>query len=263
MAIVREILAWLEQLAPREMKMDWDNVGLLCGSENRKVRRVLVALDPFLHVAEEAAELEADLILTHHPLIFHPLRSVTDADPTGETIRFLIQHDIAAINAHTNLDQAPGGVNDKLAECLGLQDVVVIDPQGADTFGRPWGLLRCGDIEAMEPEHFASFVKKRLNCPGLRFADGGRPVSKVAVGGGSCGDELMTARAAGCDALVTADVKYNEFWDAKSLGMTLIDAGHFETENPVCDVLADGLQKHFPAISVLQSQKHQDPIQFL
>lgn len=139
MAIVREILAWLEQLAPREMKMDWDNVGLLCGSENRKVRRVLVALDPFLHVAEEAAELEADLILTHHPLIFHPLRSVTDADPTGETIRFLIQHDIAAINAHTNLDQAPGGVNDKLAECLGLQDVVVIDPQGADTFGRPWG----------------------------------------------------------------------------------------------------------------------------
>lgn len=263
MATVHDILAWLEELAPTGMKMEWDNVGLLCGRGGKAVNRVLVALDPFLNVAKEAAERNADLILTHHPLIFHPLRAVTDGDPVGETIRFLIQHDIAAVNAHTNLDQAPGGVNDKLAECLGLREVAVMDPQGTDKAGRPWGLLRCGVRDAMAPADFAAFVKERLSCPGLRFVDGGRPVEKVAVGGGSCGDELPVARAAGCDALVTADVKYNEFWDAKSYGMTLIDAGHFETENPVCGVLAAELRKQFPSIEVLLSQKHRDPICFL
>ena len=126
MTTVGDILSYLETLAPRSMKMDWDNVGLLCGGKSRPVTKVLVALDPFEGVCEEAAQWGAELILTHHPLIFSPLKSVTDETSIGRAVQLLCTNSISAINAHTNLDCAPGGVNDCLARTLGLSDVQVI-----------------------------------------------------------------------------------------------------------------------------------------
>ena len=262
MITVGDVLEFLETLAPRYMKMDWDHVGLLCGRSGREVRRILVALDPFQDVCQEAADWGAELLVTHHPLIFQPPQSITDDTSVGRCILFLAARDMAAINAHTNLDCAPGGVNDCLAGALGLEETVVLNPSGTDGQGRPWGLLRAGRREPVSLEAFLEQVKQRLGCPGLRYVSGGRPVCRVAVGGGACGDGVREAFDAGCDTFVTADVKYNQFWDARDLVMNLIDAGHFWTENPVCATLAEKLQGQFPQILVKVSEHHTDCIKF-
>ena len=262
MATVHDILSYLETLAPRSMKMDWDNVGLLCGSRKAEVSKVLVALDPFEGVCLEAAAWGADLIVTHHPLIFQALKSITDETSIGRSIQLLCREGISAINAHTNLDCAPGGVNDRLAAALGLSEIAVIEPMGVDENGKEWGLLRKGAVDEQSLPVFLATVKAALGCEGLRYVDGGKSVRKVAVGGGACASELMDAVDAGCDTFVTSDVKYNQFWDAKDLGMNLIDAGHFHTENPVVAVLAAKVQAAFPEIRVLISQKHTDCAKF-
>lgn len=262
MTTVGDILSYLETLAPRSMKMDWDNVGLLCGGKSRPVTKVLVALDPFEGVCEEAAQWGAELILTHHPLIFSPLKSVTDETSIGRAVQLLCANSISAINAHTNLDCAPGGVNDCLARTLGLSDVQVIAPSGVDELGRPWGLLRQGTVEAQPLSDFLPHVKEALHCDGLRYVNGGKPVHRVAVGGGACASELLDAVNAGCDTFVTADVKYNQFWDAKDLGLNLIDAGHFPTENPVTALLAEKIAAQFPEVTVKISETHRDCMKF-
>ena len=262
MTTVGDILSYLETLAPRSMKMDWDNVGLLCGGKSRPVTKVLVALDPFEGVCKEAVQWGAELILTHHPLIFSPLKSVTDETSIGRAVQLLCANSISAINAHTNLDCAPGGVNDCLAETLGLSDIQVIAPSGVDELGRPWGLLRQGTVEAQLLSDFLPKVKSALNCEGLRYVNGGKPVHRVAVGGGACASELLDAVNAGCDTFVTADVKYNQFWDAKDLGLNLIDAGHFATENPVVSLLAAKIAAQFPEVSVKISETHRDCMKF-
>lgn len=262
MTTVQNILDFLETIAPDHMKYDWDNAGLLCGSREQEVKKILVALDPFEHVALEAEWENADLLVTHHPLIFRPVRSVTNDTSVGRSIRILTMYGISAVNAHTNLDRAPGGVNDILAETLGLHGIEVIEPAGTDGEGRPWGLLRMGEVPEQPMQQFLSRVKTVLQAPGLRYADGGKAVCRVAVGGGACADELQAVHDAGCDTFVTADVKYNQFWDAHDLGLNLIDAGHFYTENPVCAPLARKLQAAFPEIEVILSKKHQDCMNF-
>lgn len=262
MRTVQEIEQALWKLAPAYMKEEWDNIGMLCGHADRPVERVLVALDPFLSTAQEAAEVGAQLLLTHHPLIFFPAKSVTDRDPVGRTILYLVEHGISAVNLHTNLDSAPGGVNDVLAEALGLRDIRVLAPAGKDEVGRDYGLGRYGVTEPCSLQAFLGWVKAALGCGGLRYADGGKTVQKVAVGGGACGEFLTRALELGCDTFVTADLKYNQFADARDLGLNLIDAGHFPTENPVCAVLADFLRKEFPDLTVILSKKHADVVQF-
>ena len=168
MTTVADILDVLEALAPYSMKMDWDNVGLLCGSRKKEVEQVLVALDPFEDVCDEAVEWGADVIVTHHPLIFRPVANVTDETSVGRIIERLCSAGICAVNAHTNLDCAPGGVNDELAAVLGLRDVTVLNPSGTDAQGRPWGLLRGGETDEQPLPEFLAHVRQSLGCPGLR-----------------------------------------------------------------------------------------------
>lgn len=262
MTCVSDILKYIETLAPRSMKMDWDNVGLLCGSRSTPVTKILVALDPFENVCDEAAAWGAQLIVTHHPIIFQAMKSVTDETSIGRGLTTLIRHGISAINAHTNLDCAPGGVNDVLAQTLGLRNIRVISPSGVDAEGREWGLLRMGETDEQSLESFLTSVKEQLGCEGLRYVSGGKPVQKVAVGGGACAGGLVETFDAGCDTFVTADVKYNQFWDAHDLGLNLIDAGHFATENPVISVLAAKLAAQFPEITVKISESHRDCMKF-
>lgn len=261
MTTVQDIYEFVKALAPEAMAESWDHVGLLCGHAEREVTRVLVALDPFAPVCREAKALGAQLLLTHHPAIWK-LDTVSDVTEQGRNLLYLIENGIAAINAHTNLDCAPGGVNDCLAAALGLTQVEVLDPVGTDVLGRPYGLLRTGLVTEQSPEEFVSYVKQALGCDGLRYADGGRAIRRVAVGGGACADALSRVAACGCDAFVTADVKYNGFADATALGVTLIDAGHFQTENPVCPYLAEQVQKQFPNLKVFLSKVHADCIKF-
>ncbi len=262
MTTVADILSFLESIAPPSLKADWDNVGLLCGQSNKEVHTILVALDPFESVCREAAQLGADLIVTHHPLIFQPLHAITDSTYLGRDILFLISHDIAAVNAHTNLDCAPGGVNDTLAAILGLKDIQVIAPNSTDAQDTPMGLLRKGTVQTQPLKDFLLHIKEVLGCEGLRYVDGGKPVHRVAVGGGACASGLLDVMDAGCDTFVTADVKYNQFWDAKNMGLNLIDAGHFQTENPICNVLVNKLQAAFPECNVLLSKSHRDCMRF-
>ena len=253
MATVKDILEFVQSLAPLSYKMEWDHVGLNCGHLEQPVGKILVALDPFEHVCREAADWGAELIVTHHPLIFRPLPNVTDETSIGRGIMTLCRQGISAINAHTNLDCAEGGVNDVLAQKLGLGSVTVIGHGN---------LLRCGEISEQPLERFLSHVKNNLGCQGLRYVDGGKPVRKVAVGGGSCADGILDTLDAGCDTFVTADIKYNQFWDAKDLGINLIDAGHFHTENPVIPVVAAKIAEKFPEIQVKISETHADCMKF-
>ena len=173
----------------------------------------------------------------------------------GRGLLTLCRNGISAINAHTNLDCTEGGINDVLAEKLGLSQIAKLETD-------PEGLLRSGTVPNQELTAFLASVKTALGCDGLRYADGGKPVSKVAVGGGSCANAMRAAVAAGCDTFVTSDVRYNQFWDARDLGLTLIDAGHFCTENPTVAVLAEKLAAQFPEITVKISETHADCMKF-
>jgi dinuclear metal center YbgI/SA1388 family protein len=262
MTTVADILKFIETIAPPEMKESWDNVGLLCGRGSREVKKILVALDPFATVIDEAIRLGADLIVTHHPLIFaEELKAVNENTETGRCLLTLMEHGIAAINAHTNLDKAPGGINEILAQRLLLTNIRVADPEGTDAEGREWGLIRGGEVPKMTLEQFLPIVKTRLCCQGLRYVNSGTPVRNVCVGGGSCAGYLAEAAAQGFDTFVTADVKYNQFRTAYELGVNLIDAGHFHTENPAMFVLAEKLRGAFPETEVIFSF-HDDVMRF-
>lgn len=261
MTTVSDILNFIETFAPGYTKESWDNVGLLCGSGKTPVTKVLVALDPFEHVCQEAADWGAELIVTHHPIIFQAKKAITDETSIGRGILLLCRNGISAINAHTNLDKAPGGVNDVLANKLGLENIHVFQPEATDKNGNEIGLLRIGTVKEQNPESFAAFVKQTLGCAGVRFVSGGKPVRNVAVGGGACGSAIYEV-AGECDTFVTADIKYNQFWDAQELGLNLIDAGHFQTENPMVAVLAEKLQAAFPEVEVKISESHKDCMKF-
>lgn len=265
MAAVKDIFHYLDNIAPFATQLDFDNAGFLVGRGDRQVHRLLVSLDITEEVAREAVERGAELVVSHHPVIFHPAKSVTDADPVGRTLLALIEGGVAAICAHTNLDASVGGVNDALAQRLGLTDLSVLEPSGVDGEGRPIGIGRVGTLaggEAPGLTAFAAQVKEALGANGVRYVDAGKPVRRVAVGGGACGDMLELARAQSCDTFVTSDVKYNQFLDAAAMGLLLVDAGHFPTEDPVCPAIATYLRDRFPELTVIESDSHREIVQY-
>ena len=249
--IERSLYDW----APRELAMPWDNVGLLVGDPAQEVRRVLVALDITQGVAEEAVSLGAQMIVSHHPVMncaWHPVQTVRADDRQGRTLTALLRGGVAAICMHTNLDAAEGGVNDCLAQKLGLSGTIPLNEQ---KIGRI-GTLSC----EIPLEQFLHDVVKSLGCRGLRYRSGGRPVRRVAVGGGACGEYIPQALAQGCDTFVTSDLRYNDFLDTH--GLNLIDAGHYPTENVVCEAVRAYLAKSFPLLEVVRSASHHDAIQY-
>ncbi len=265
MATVREIYQYLDGLAPFSLQMDFDNAGFLVGRGDRTVDKILVSLDITEEVVSEAVELGCQLIVSHHPVIFFPAKSVTDTTPDGRILLSLVEHNIAAICAHTNLDVVSGGVNDALAQRLGLTNIEQLKQDGMDASGRPYGIGRVGNTAGvpMYAPAFAAFVKETLGANGVRFVDARRPVRRVAVGGGACSDMMKDAIALGCDTFVTADVKYNGFLDAKALGLNLIDAGHYPTEQVVVPVLAKWLADGLPKVEVYTTQRHKEVFSYL
>lgn len=268
MITARDVEKALFARAPGEMAFDWDNVGLLVGRPECEVQKVLVALDITRGVVEEAAATGCQLIVAHHPVMnirWHEreLNSLRSDTRLGGLLMELVRRDIAAICMHTNLDAVSGGVNDALARRLGLADTALLSQDGVDGQGRPYGIGRVGTVEEQSVEQFARFVKERLGANGVRFVDAGRPVKKVAVGGGACGDMVWDALGKGCDTFVTSDVKYDGFLDAKALGLNLIDAGHYPTENVVCPVLKSWLEEDFPGLVVNLSGVHHEVFSYL
>lgn len=263
MASVKEIRDYFDEIAPYDMKLDFDNVGLLVGFCDAEVTKAVAALDITDDVIEEAVSLGAQLIVSHHPLIFDPLKRVTDDDTKGKKIIRMLTNGISAICLHTNMDTAEGGVNDRLMAALGAEVTGLLAPHGAHPDGSPYGISRLGKLKSpVEFDEFLARTKQRLHCNGLRYVDGGKPVEYIACCGGAGGSDMMKAYAAGCDTYVTADLKYDHFLLAKELGLNLIDADHFCTENVVVPYFKEQLAGRFPEIDVTISKVHKQTIQF-
>lgn len=232
---VQDILTFLNGRAPFATAEEWDNVGLLVGDTDAPVNRVLVALDTTDGALATAKALDADLILTHHPVIFAPLKRL---DSNGLPYR-LASAGIGLVAAHTNLDKATDGVNDALAARFGLENITV----AAD------GMTRLGTLpDATDPATFAKQVATALDT-GVRVAAGDTPIRTVAVCGGSGGDFLPDLVDV-ADAFVTGEVKHHHWLQAVAEGITLIEAGHYATEVPVVDTLCHWLQEAFPTLTV-------------
>lgn len=256
MTTVEEIYRFIDGFAPFSSAMDFDNPGLLAGSGAETITNALLSLDITPAVVREAAETGAQLIVSHHPVIFHPLRSLKP-----ESAPYLLaQYRIAAICAHTNLDLAPGGVNTCLAERLGLQNIRVLKTDAHS--GLPEALA--GELRReTAPREFAGFVMSALGCDGLRYTDGGRSIRLVGLCSGGGADLVYDAAEFGCQAFVTGESKHNILLDAENMGVTLVDAGHFYTENVVLEPLRQKLRKAFPQVSFRLSRSMHSPAAYL
>lgn len=219
---VSQLYEYFNSLYPETLRCEWDNDGLMCCSEaEREIKRVLITLDITDDAVDYGVKNEFDAIISHHPMIFKPLRSVTSSK-----IISLITCGIAAMSFHTRLDKANGGVNDCLADILGLTDC---RPFGED------GLGRIGVLSSpIAPKELASAVADKLGAPGVCMIDGGNICRTVAVVGGAGKDYVSDAIAEGADAYITGEVSYNTYTDVLGEGLTIITAGHYYTEQPVC-----------------------------
>lgn len=259
MTRIKDVVAALEAYAPLAYAQEWDNCGLLLGRAGAEISAALVALDITGETVDEAREMGAGLIVSHHPLFFS-LKRITDESFDGRRVLKLAESGIAACCMHTNLDAAERGVNDCLLRALGLPEpymplaVFTQSPEGRD-IGE--GLF-CELERERDAAGFASEVGRALGCQTLRF-HACRPVRRVGVCSGSGGDVFAQALRAGCDTFITGDVKHSLFLEAAGMGVNLIDAGHFRTENVVCAPVARYLAAAFPELRVRLSEACGEP----
>ena len=227
---VRELYAFLNEKIPPSLSCDWDNDGLMCCPDpETDVKRVLVALDITEKVVQEAITGGYGVILSHHPLIFSPLRRIEPSDPIARKLIDLIRAGVTVMSFHTRLDAVKGGVNDVLAEALGLKNV---EPFGEN--GEAIG--RIGTLEAPTTlAELAATVKRATGAEAVQVSNAGNPVYRVAVLGGSGSDDVRAAAQAGADTYVSGELKHSYLTDAPECGINLIAAGHFYTENLVCE----------------------------
>ncbi len=234
MITVRDLLDMLQQKAPYETAESWDNTGLAVGSEQQTITKVVVALDVTEESLAYAIAEQADVLLTHHPLLFEPLK-VLQADSLAYR---LAQSGIAAVSAHTNLDKTVGGVNDCLAEQLLLKDVTVA----------PDGMSRIGTLpQGFSSSAFAEFVAERLHTT-VRVKEGTEEIYAVAVCGGA-GAELVLPLLDTVDAAVTGEMKHHE-WLSVSSSKTVVDGGHYATEIVVLPRVCEWISQEFPELTV-------------
>lgn len=254
MATIDEIYQYLNKIAPFSTAMDFDNAGFLVGDGRLQVTKALVTLDITSQSVCQAQRIDAQLIVSHHPVIFQPLKRLM----SGSVPYLLANTGIGAICAHTNLDMAKGGVNDCLAAALELS-------------GRE-GVAFCGEFPCcimgslarpMEPEEFAAFVKAKLSCLGVRYVTGNRLVRTVALCSGAGGEFLFDALEKGADAFVTGEVKHHEILAAKEAGLTLVDGGHFKTENIAMEPLRQKLSQEFTEVEFFLEENADDGIRYL
>ena len=249
MITVEALAAYLEEKAPLALAESWDNCGVLVRGGEETVTGVLCALDVTPDTVREAHECGCNVLLSHHPVIFHPLRALAAQDVPS----LLVRARITAVCMHTNLDKASGGVNDVLAAALALHDV--------ETFAD--GLGRIGMLES--PASACALAERvgSLLCTPVRYADAGGCICRVAVVSGAGGELAARAAKAGAQCLVTGEASHHHAIDALAAGASLIAATHFATEIGIVPVLALGLRAAFPALPVYESKTQRDPFRYL
>lgn len=255
MTTVADAAAVMDRIAPLNTQLDWDNSGLLVGNPAREVTKILVALDATLEVIEEAVSYSAEMIVTHHPVIFHPIKKILAGEPPYEAaIR-----GIAVYSAHTCYDMADLGINTALADALGLKNRSPLwEEYPGDPASRKLGII--GELPCvMSREELAAWVEEALGLPqnyvrALPFA-GPETIQKVAVCGGAGADYLGNAKVRGCGAYITGDVRRHEYLEAEGMGLLLMDAGHFATENIAMPALRGQLAEALPEVEVILSRQ--------
>lgn len=260
MPTVRSVAAFLENFAPSRLAEDWDNVGLLVGDYDREVRRVMTCLTVTPESANEAVRREADLIVTHHPLPFKPLRRLTTDCPEGRLLWKLMGAQVSLYSPHTAFDSALEGINQRLAAGLGLQDIQPLVPLEDDTLGAG----RVGNYSspltlAEVGERLKSFLElERIQ----RVTEADREVRRVAVACGAAGSFLEAAWAADCDCFVTGETRFHTCLEAEARGVGMLLVGHFASERFAVEELAARVAAEFPDAQVWASENEYDPLQW-
>ena len=234
---VKEIAAIIEKVCPRRLAYDWDNVGLLCGDAEKDVKRVFVTLDTNIATVKEAADKGADMIVSHHPILLGGIKRIDYGTAEGQMIKLLVENNIPVYAAHTNMDTARGGINDRLAKLFKLTNVKILEQHTDDASA---GLGRIGHLKKKTTlGEFAHECGEILNTTVRAAGDLNTVISTVAVASGSCSEVIPLAAAKGADVIVTGDMKYHNTIDMTQLGICVIDAGHYPTEICVMDIFED------------------------
>jgi len=237
MTTVKNIYDYINSVAPFDTQEEWDNSGFLIGDFRKPVKKVVMSLDGTIQAVGFAKSVGADLLLTHHPVIFNSIKNIKK----GTAVYELVNSDIALICAHTSFDKARGGINDNLASILGLKNTRHI----AD------GFVVTGELEEpMSIDDFSAFAADTLESRGLRYTDTEKVIKTVAVGGGACSEFIPDAME-NADCFVTGDLKYHEMLDASQSGFAVISAGHFETENTPFLMFKDNLERIFTDVEFI------------
>lgn len=249
---ISDISAYIDQIAPYDTKCDWDNCGLLVGENQKEVKKIGFCLDLTSQTLNSAIENDVDLIITHHPIIFKAQKNFLSGNMAYE----LAKNGLSAISAHTCYDVADEGVNDVLAQILGLKNVDTIE---TDDCVRP--MLRVGEVDEMSSVDFAKFVAKKLGTT-VRLVDSGNPVSFVVVCGGAGMSFLNDVNYYGASTFVTGDISHHEMLEAQELGINVVAAGHFESEYPAMIFLKEKLAKEFADIQTIMLEQS-NPVKFI
>jgi dinuclear metal center YbgI/SA1388 family protein len=255
---VKDVTQVIEGFAPLSIQEKWDNSGLCIGSPDAPVSSVLFGLDCTPELVDEAIECGADMIVTHHPLIFSGLKKISPDDMVGEAVFKAIKAGISIYAAHTNADKVIAGVSGAMAAKLGLQNVEILSEDGEGT-----GLGVVGDlVEPMTAQQMVEIVKDRFS---LKTVKASKPVdgmiTRVAMCGGSGGSLIGAAKAAGAQLYISGDISYHNFFTSE--GFMLMDIGHYESEIEIVDILFSLVKKNFPTFAVRITQNmHSNPIYY-
>lgn len=251
----QQVIELIEEHSPVKYAQDWDNVGLLAGRRDKEVYRIMTALDATDRVVEQAVSRKVDLLLTHHPLIFSPRKSVTTDDRIGRRLVRLLQNDIAYYAMHTNFDVM--GMADLSAQKLDLSGISVLEQTSQGEQGEPEGIGRCGQLpRIMTLRELAVFVKERYELDYVRICgEETSLIEKAAISTGSGSSMIKPAIFAGVQVLISGDIDYHAALDAVAEGLCIIDAGHFGTEKMFGAYMSQYIKKHCPEVEVVRAEE--------
>ena len=267
---VADCIARLEDLAPPALAEAWDNTGLLIGDRAAVVTRVLTCLTLTPDVAREALDAQVNLIVTHHPVLFQPVQRLTTETSEGAMLQELIRARIAVYSAHTAYDSASDGINTQIARRLGLVDVVPLRPAAIITAGSgsAAGPLAGGGrhgrlVMPQSLGELTRLVQQALSARGVHYVgDAGRIVTRVAIACGAAAEFLADATRGGCDVLITGEARFHACLEARTSGVALILPGHYATERPAMEQLAERIAGDWPGVEAWASRVETDPLQW-
>jgi dinuclear metal center YbgI/SA1388 family protein len=256
---ISSVIQYLEQLAPPGLAEDWDNVGLLLGDGQRSIESLMTCLTLTPDVAAEAVRKHAGLVVTHHPILFRAVKRLTTDTAEGQMLLELVRANVAVYSPHTAFDNGNGGINQWLAEELGLKAIAPLRPMsetpaaGSGRFGEFGEPLSWRDFQ----KHFAH----RLELKDFQVVDAGRDsIRRVAIACGAAGEFLGEAHRQGCEAFLTGETRFHTCLEAKTLAISLVLLGHYASERPALEMLARRLGAEFPTLNVWASETERDPI---